>query len=309
MRTLAQFIGMGLAWGSAFLFVKLVLTGADFVQVTWARDVLGGLTLLVVVLVMRQRFPRSLLVWGHFLVIAVTNCLIPHLAFAWAEQFISSGLAAIYNAVTPIATALFVTLGFRAEKLTPGQVVGVVVGILGVVTVIGPWRYAGFTDSLAGQLVCLVAAVSYGFTYGYTRRFLSHRPIPGPMFAFMNIGLAGAIMLVLTPVIAWRPVQLSPTVVLAALAMGCVGAGIASIWNINVLRAWGATAASTVTYVTPVVGVVLGIVVLGEQLSWNQPVGALVVIVGILFTQQRIRFGTLDTWQRTPQRTSSPPSG
>jgi len=306
VKVTAQFIAMGLVWGSSFLLIKLVLEGADFVQVAWARLVFGGLTLLVIVLVTRQRFPRSKAVWGHFLLIAVTNCVIPHLAFAWAEQYVSSGLASIYNAVTPITTALFVTLAFRVEKLTGGQVFGIALGIFGVIAIIGPWRYTAFTDDLAGQFACLLAATCYGFTYGYVRKHLSDLPIPGAMFAFLNIGIAGAIMLVLTPLIAWRPVELTPTVVLAALALGVLGTGVAYIWNINVLRAWGATAASTVTYVTPVVGVALGVLVLQEALSWNEPVGALIVIVGILFTQRRI---TLKAWQRHPRPSSSPPSG
>lgn len=305
MRNVAQFVGMGLVWGSSFLFIKLVLEGADFVQVAWVRLVLGGLTLLVIVLLLRQRFPRSKAIWGHFTVIAVTNCIIPHLAFAWAEQYVSSGLASIYNAVTPITTALFVTLAFRVEKLSPGQVFGIAVGIFGVVTIIGPWRYSAFNDDLAGQVACLLAATCYGFSYGYVRRFLSHRPIPGAMFAFLNIGIAGGIMLLLTPLIAWRPVTLSPVIVLSAIALGVLGTGVAYIWNINVLRAWGATAASTVTYVTPVVGVALGVLVLQEVLHWNEPVGALLVIIGILFAQRRI---TLKAWQRTPRPTSSPPS-
>ena len=284
-----QFVGMGVIWGSSFLFIKLALEGVSFYQVAWARLVLGGLTLGIIVLILRQRLPRDRVIWAHFLVIAVTNCIIPHLAFAWAEQYVSSGLASIYNAVTPITTALFATLAFRVEKLTGGQVFGIAIGIFGVVTIIGPWRYSGLTGDLAGQFACLLAAVCYGFSYSYIRRFLSHRPIPGATFAFLNIGVAGFIMLLLTPVIAWTPVTLDLGIVASLLALGILGTGIAYIWNINVLRAWGPTAASTVTYVTPVVGVALGVLVLREVLSWNEPVGAVLVLVGILFAQRRIR--------------------
>jgi drug/metabolite transporter (DMT)-like permease len=286
-----QFIGMGLIWGSSFLFIKVALEGVSYTQVAWARLVLGGLTLLLIALAARQRFPREKAVWGHFMVIAVTNCIIPHLAFAWAEQYVSSGLASIYNAVTPITTALFVTLAFKVERLSSAQVVGIALGIFGVITIIGPWRYDAFTGDLAGQFACLLAAVCYGFSYGYIRRYLSHRPIPGIMFAFLNIGIAGGIMLLLTPVIAWTPVRLDGWIVASLLALGVLGTGLAYIWNINVLRAWGPTAASTVTYVTPVVGVLLGVLVLGEVLTWNEPVGALLVFIGILFAQRRIRIG------------------
>ena len=284
-----QFVGMGLVWGASFLFMKIALDGVSFYQVAWSRLVLGGLTLGIIVLVARQRLPREPLVYLHFLVIALTNCVIPHLAFAWAEQYVSSGLASIYNAVTPITTALMVTLAFHVEKLNRGQVLGIGIGIAGVVVIIAPWQHAAFTGDLAGQLACLLAATCYGFSFGYVRKFLSHRPIPGASFAFLNIGVAGAIMLLLTPVIAWQPVALTPGIVASLLTLGILGTGVAYIWNINVLRAWGPTNASTVTYITPVVGVLLGVVVLGETFSLNQPAGAALVLVGILFTQQRIR--------------------
>jgi drug/metabolite transporter (DMT)-like permease len=284
-----QFVGMGLVWGASFLFMKVALDGVSFYQVAWSRLVLGGLSLGIIVLFMRQRLPRDRVIYLHFLVIAVTNCVVPHIAFAWAEQYVSSGLASIYNAVTPITTALMVTLAFHVEKLNRGQVLGIGIGIAGVVVIIAPWQHSGLSGDLAGQLACLLAAVCYGFSFGYVRRFLSHRPIPGATFAFLNIGIAGAIMLVLTPVIAWQPVQLTPEIVASLLTLGVLGTGLAYIWNINVLRAWGPTNTSTVTYITPVVGVLLGVLVLRETFSANQPVGAALVLLGILFTQQRIR--------------------
>ena len=284
-----QFVGMGLVWGASFLFMKVALDGVTFFQVAWSRLVFGGLTLGLIVLLTRSRMPREPVVYLHFLVIAITNCVVPHLAFAWAEQYVSSGLASIYNAVTPIATALMVTLAFRVERLNRGQVLGIAIGIAGVVAIIAPWQHDGFSGNLAGQLACLLAAVCYGFSFGYIRTFLSHRPIPGVSFAFLNIGVAGAIMLVLTPVIAWQPVRLDASIVASLLTLGVLGTGVAYIWHINVLRAWGPTNASTVTYITPVVGVLLGVLVLGETFSLNQPLGAALVLVGILFTQQRIR--------------------
>ncbi|MDJ0339673.1 DMT family transporter [Cryobacterium sp. PH31-O1] len=286
---------MGLIWGASFLFMKIALDGVSFGQIAWSRLVLGGSTLGLIVLVTRPRInkgpvlPREGAVWLHFLVIAFSGCVIPHLLFAWAEQYVSSSLASIYNAVTPIMTALMATLAFRVEKLVRAQVAGIVLGIIGVVVIIGPWQYSSLTGDLWGQLACLGSAVCYGFTFGYTRRFLSGRPIHASTFAFLNIGIAGFIMLLLTPVLAWSPVVLTWPIVLCLLALGALGTGLAYIWNINVLRAWGPTNASTVTYVTPVVGVGLGVLVLAETFSWHEPTGALLVLLGILLTQKRLR--------------------
>ena len=82
---------------------------------------------------------------------------------------------------------------------------------------------------------------------------------------------------------------LDPWIVVSILLLGCLGTGVAYIWNQNTVRAWGPTRASTVTYITPLVGVLLGVIVLGEHLSWNEPVGALIVFLGILLAQDRLR--------------------
>ncbi len=280
---------MGLAWGSSFLFMKVALEGVSFGQVVWTRLILGSILLGLFMLVRRQALPRELVVWAHFTVIAITGCVIPYLLISWSELFISSSLASIYNAVTPIATALMVTLVFRVEALNRSQFLGVAIGIIGVLVIIAPWQVAGLTGDLTGQLASIGATFSYGFTLAYMKKFISHRPIPGITVAFMQIGIAGFIMLLLTPIVISHELSLNVWVVLSLVAVGVLGTGFAYIWNINVLRAWGPTATSTVTYVVPVVGVALGVLILSETLSWNEPAGALLVALGILLTQQRIR--------------------
>jgi drug/metabolite transporter (DMT)-like permease len=285
-----QFLGMGLVWGASFLFMKVALTGVSFGQVAWSRTVLGALTLGIVVVVMRERLPRDPVVWGHLAVLAVFNCVLPYLLFAWAEQYVSSGLASIYNATTPIMTAIIVTLGFRVEKLGREQVLGILIGILGVFVIIGLWNYDSITGSLRGQLACLGATACYGVAFGYIRKYLLHRDITGTTLAFTSIGVSAVVFLLLTPLVAWHPVRLDIWVVGSLVLLGALGTGLAYVWSFNVQRAWGPTSTSTVTYLTPVVGVVLGIVILGERLSWNEPLGALLVILGILLAQNRIRF-------------------
>lgn len=289
MKVALQFIGMGLVWGASFLFMKVALEGVSFGQVAWARLVFGAVTLGVIALATRSRLPREPIVWLHLTVVAITYCVIPFLLFAWAEQYVSSSLASIYNAVTPITTAILATAAFRVERLDRDQVLGVLLGVAGVVVIVGPWSVAALSGSVWGQLACLGAVTCYGFSFGYLRRFVSHRAIPATTTALLQIGIAAVIMVLLTPLVAWSPVAFSWPVLLSLLGLGALGTGVVYIWNMNVLRAWGPTATSGVTYVTPVVGVALGILVLGERLSWNEPVGALVVLAGILLTQQRVR--------------------
>ena len=289
--TSLKFLAMGIIWGASFLFIKIALEGVSFGQVAWARIVLGASVLAIVFVASRGRLPRERIVWLHFVVLAIANCVLPYLLFAWAEQYVTSSLASIYNAVTPLTTALLATLVFRVDQLRRMQIVGLLVGVAGVLVIVAPWKPDSLVGTLQGQLACLGAVTLYGIAYGYTRRFVTPRGLPGLTLATLNIGVAAVIMLVLTPWVAWAPVQLDWRIVGSLVLLGALGTGFAYIWHFEVLRDWGATRASTVTYVTPVVGVVLGVTILGEQLSWNEPLGALVVFAGILLTQQRFAFG------------------
>ena len=284
-----QFVLAGIVWGSSFLFMKVALVGLSPGQVAWSRLVLGGLTLGLFVALRRDRLPRSLRIWGHMTVLALSFCVIPFLLFSWAQQHVTSGLASIYNATTPIMTAVMAGLLFRVERLKAVQIGGILAGILGVVVIIAPWQGLDLSQSLIAQFAILGATACYGFSLAYMRKFVSDSGMTPLAFSFLNIGIGAVIMLALTPVVALAPVTLDPWIIGSVLLLGCLGTGAAYIWNQTTVRAWGPTRASTVTYITPIVGVVLGVLVLGEEISWNEPVGALVVFLGILLAQNRLR--------------------
>ena len=302
------FVLTGIIWGSSFLFMKVALGGLSPGQVAWSRLVLGALALGLFVLVRRDRLPRRLAVWGHMTVLAVSFCVVPFLLFSWAQQHVTSGLASIYNATTPIMTAVMAGLLFRVERLKTVQSGGIVLGILGVVVIIAPWQGLDFSQGLVAQFAILGATACYGFSLAYMRRFVSDTGMSALVFSFLNIGIAAAIMLLLTPVLVLTPVTLDPWIVASIVLLGCLGTGVAYIWNQNTVRAWGPTRASTVTYITPLVGVLLGVIILGEELSWNEPVGALVVFIGILLAQDRLRRRTrLKTDEGADATASAPP--
>ena len=285
-----QFTLAGVVWGASFLFIALALEGLSPVQVATGRTFFGAITLGLIALVTRDRLPRSKAVWAHLTLLSVTFAVIPYLLFSWAQQFVASGVASIFNATTPIMTALIAGLAFRIETLTREQRLGIVVGIIGVIVIIGPWQGLELgSGDVMPYLALLGATACYGFSLSYMRRFLGDTGLSAIMISFVMIGLAAVWMLLLTPIIGADPVQLTPTVVIAIVLLGALGTGLAYAWNQNVIRAWGPTRAATVTYISPPVGVLLGVLILGETLVWNEPVGAALVILGVLLAQRRLR--------------------
>lgn len=285
---LGQFGLLAAAWGASFLFIKVGLQGLSPGQVVLGRLVVGAVTLVVVSAVTRQSLPRAPIVWAHLTVVSVLLCVAPFLLFAWAEQHIGSGLASIYNASTPLMTMLVALAALRQERPTRARLAALLIGFGGVLVVLAPWHGVG-GGSLTAQGACLLATGSYGLAFVYLRRFISPFGLGAVPTATVQVGLGAVIMGLLTPLVAAGPVHLSSAVVCSVLALGAAGTGLAYVWNNNIVAAWGATNASTVTYLTPVVGVVLGIAVLREPLSWNEPVGMAVVVAGIAISQGRLK--------------------
>jgi drug/metabolite transporter (DMT)-like permease len=281
---LVQYLALALVWGASFLFIKVGLEGLSPPQVVLGRLAGGAAALAAVSLATRRGLPGDLAVWGHLLVVALLLCVIPFLLFAWAETRISSGLASIYNATTPLMTMLVALAALPAERPTRARLLGLLTGFAGVVLVLGPWHLAA-GGSVAGQLACLGATACYGTATVYLRRFVSPRGLPAVQVATVQVGLGAVIMLLAAPVVATQPVHPTSRVLASVLILGALGTGLAYVWLTNIVAGWGATNAVTVTYVTPLVGVVLGVVLLGETVTWNQPAGALVVVLGIAISQ------------------------
>lgn len=295
---LLPFLVLALIWGASFLFIKVALTDLHPLYVALARISIGAVTLLVLLVATRDRLPSGLAVWGHLTVAALFLNSIPFTLFSYGERHVSSLVAGIWNATTPLSTLIVALAVLPTERPTRAKILGLVLGFVGVLTVLGFWRGLGGAD-LTGQLMCLAAASSYGVGVPYIRRFLIGRPVSGqastpgrgtsgPALATGQLLVASLQLAVVAPIVAGTPTwptHWSGQVLASVLALGALGTGIAFVLNYRVIRLAGATSASTVTYLIPVVSTTLGVMVLGEHLTWNQPVGAVVVLVAVAVSQ------------------------
>lgn len=291
--TLVAYLLLALTWGSSFLLMKVGLDGFAPAYVAFGRLAIGALALCLLMVSGRRSWPREPRVWGHLAVVALLLCAIPFQLFAWAGQYLPSGLSAVLNATTPIWTAVFVAVFSATERLSPVKVLGAVVGAGGVAVVMGVWRVFGdpaFLSSLPAQLSCLGATACYGLSFVWMRRFVVGRhSYDAVTIASVQVLLAAVISAAFLPLLGGG--LLRPTVpsTIALLLLGALGTGVAYVWNTRVIMTWGALAASTVTYLTPLVGVVLGMLVLGERPGWYTLVGAVIVIIGVMLVQGVLR--------------------
>jgi drug/metabolite transporter (DMT)-like permease len=279
------FVALVLIWGCSFLLIKVSLEGFRAPQVAVLRSALGALTMIIVLLVTRRRLPRDRRLWLHMFVVASTQCTIPFTLTSETEQYLPSSLAGIDNATAPMFTAAFLPLLLRSEKLSRRQLLGLAIGVIGVAVLVRPWQTGGPVNLLA-ECGMLGSAAVYGFGLVYMRRFVSGRSEDPIAIATVQMLLCLLPLLIAAPFTSLHPVRLSWRVGIALFLLGAAGTGISYIWNARLVRDWGASRMSTVTYLMPVVGVLAGTTVLGESLQWNQPVGGLIVLAGVLVAQR-----------------------
>jgi drug/metabolite transporter (DMT)-like permease len=211
---------------------------------------------------------------------------VPGILFAFAQQYVTSVLAGIINATTPLMTMVFMLLLFREQKLKREQIIGLFIGAFGVMVVLGIWKGIG-DNQLLGVAALLLAVSCYGYSFPYMTRNILPLGLKPEAAATVQLILAAITLLplYLFDGIAEDNYQLNS--LLAMLALGVLGSGFAYIWNFSIIAAAGGSIASTVTYVTPVVAVFVGWLFLGEQITWHEPVGAVFVILGAAITQGR----------------------
>lgn len=283
---LASFVALSAVWGASFLFIKIALRSFAAVDVALARVALGALPLLALAALRRDPLPRDRRAWGHLFVAALLFNAVPFSLIAFGETHVSSILAGLWNATTPLLTLLAVTALLPGERPTRRRITGVLIGFAGVVVVLGPWRRVG-AGALVGDLACLGASACYGVAFAYSRRHLAGRTESSVALSAAQLSCASAQLAIAAPLLGTLPRAVSAESIGAILGLGVLGTGLAYVLNYGLIRSVGAAIASTVTYVVPLFATVLGVVVLGEGLLWHEPVGACVVLAGVAVSSTR----------------------
>jgi drug/metabolite transporter (DMT)-like permease len=281
-----RFALLSLIWGASFFFIKLALRGFEPLQIAAGRLLLGAAFLSVLLIIRGERLPRQKIVWFHLAVAGFFLNALPFSLFAWAETEIPSLLAGIYSAAAPIVTVAVAAAILPDERPGVRRLAGIGVGLFGVLVVLGAWNLASGA-SAKGQLAALAATCSYGVAYPYARKFLSHRGLSVAALATGQLYCAAAELILFVPR-EHRP-HIPWQAIFGLACLGLLGTGVAYLISYSLIRDRGATTTSLVNYPIPVVSVILGVAILGEPLTWNQPVGALIVLAGVALCEGRVR--------------------
>jgi drug/metabolite transporter (DMT)-like permease len=285
---LPTYLVVGFVWGCSFIFIKSGLEFLSPVGVAFFRCALGALTLYLYARYKKIELPNNRKSLLHIWVVSLLLNVFPGIFFAVAETEVTSILAGIINAVTPLMTLIAILLVNRSEQPKSAQIIGLILGFAGVLVVLGAWNGLGDNPWWAVAIL-LLAVTCYGFSFPYTRKFVIPLGIKSEAIVAQQLILASFTLapIYLIDGVSFNTLEIGP--VASMLALGIFGSGFAYLWNFRVMQIAGSAIASSVTYLTPVVAVIVGIIFLGEEITWNEPVGAVVVLIGAAIAQERLK--------------------
>jgi drug/metabolite transporter (DMT)-like permease len=277
---------LSVLWGGSFFFAGVAVKDLPPLTIVLARVAFAAALLTPVMWARGTRFPSGIGGWKPFFVMAVLNNVIPFSLIVIGQTMIASGLASVLNATTPLFTVL-VMAAFGEEALNGRRVVGAILGLLGVAILRGQQLENSLAKAM-GILLCLGAALSYGFAGLWGRRKLSS--IPPLTSATCQLICSSVVMLMLAAIIEWPRGLHMPGLATwwALLGFAVLSTALAYIVFFQILVRSGSTSVMLVTLLIPVTAILLGHFVLGETLKGHEIAGALVIGSALILMDGRM---------------------
>lgn len=274
---------VGLIWGTSFLWIKVAVDDVTPIMLVAFRTLFGSIGLGLIVALNKQAHVSWNTIKNHlfnFTFLGMFNIALPWMLISWAEQFIDSGTAAILNGTMPLFTILISPIFIKDDRITLPKLGGLLIGFLGVVILIAPSIQGKWSNDILGQIAILIATISYASATVFARKKL--HGLPSQMQALLQLS-AGTIIIWIVALFTEKPITFPqlPITWLALLWLGFLGSCIAYIIYFTLLHKIGPTRMSMVTYIPPLIGMILGVVFLKEQFYWQSLLGSLLIISGI----------------------------
>lgn len=297
MKKWLGFWALGIIWGSSFLLIRIGVGELNPFELVFIRTGIAAVGLNLVLLARGKHLPLDGKVLGPLALIGLGNTAIPFALITWGETSVDSGLASVLQATASLFTLAIAHFYFADERITPQRIGGLMAGFVGVVILASRSWVDGqlVTGTLLGQLAIVLACVFYAAFTVYSRKVINNKiePLMVSSGAMTFAALASGAAMLISPSLGGRPLispaEMSPDVLGAVVLLGVLNTFIAYLIFYSLVPALGAARTSMVTYVTPPVGLFLGVLFLNEPMDARLLLGAAMIFVGIAIVNLKLR--------------------
>ncbi len=275
---------LALLWGCSFLLMAISLESIPVLTTAFSRLALAGVLLLIYVTLKKDRIILDRQFLYEISLLGLLRAALPVALILWAQTRIESGVAGILNSTSALFTLLVAHVLTNDEKITPGKLTGVILGMTGVALIMGANAIKGLGSEITGQLAMLGATLSYGFANVYGRRFASR----APAVSAAGMLLAGALWILPLAAIADWPITHMPTArsVIALVTLAAFSTACAFVVWFKLIHSAGPTNTVLVTFLIPPIALILGTVFLNESPDFSDYAGLLFIALGLWISQK-----------------------
>jgi len=281
----ALLVILSLIWGSAFTMNGVVVDEVDPLTIVAGRLLLAAVLLTAAALIFRRALaPRS--TWGVLFVLAALNNVIPFTLITWAQEHITSSLAATLNATMPLMTFVIAAIA-GTERPETDRAFGVALGFVGAIVLIGPDLGDITSSNALGDLAVLGGSAGYAVSTVIAREKLRGEPMA---LASGQMIFGALIALPLAFVFRGAPdLSISAKAGLSWIGLGALSSGLAYVIFFALVQRMSATSVSLVSYLIPLVATILGWALLDEHIGVNLFVGLALIIAGMVLVNGTFR--------------------
>ncbi|HIF7992340.1 TPA: DMT family transporter [Morganella morganii] len=289
-KTAAAFAFLGIIWGTNFIFMRQASEWISPVQIVFLRVLCGFVPIAVMAWMQKAVRREHLKYTGHFLVMALLATVIYYWAFASGTSLLLSGVSGVLSGAIPLFSFIVAAIFLRQEKITVMRLCGLMLGFAGVILIAKPWQVSGESISLAGVGYMILGSLSVGISFVYAKKFLADKQIAPLALSTYQIGLALVILACITPFTGITAIAQDSTASLGLIiGLGLLGTGVAYLTYYYLILNLGAVVASSVTYIPPVVALIVGFLAANEQLGVTEILSMVLIMSGVFLLQRPSR--------------------
>jgi drug/metabolite transporter (DMT)-like permease len=285
---LLAFCALGLIWGSNFIYMKLAARLISPLQIAFYRVLCGFIPVLIYALIRKELHWRQLKHSGHFIIMGLLASAVYYYGFAKGTSLLLSGVAGALSGAIPLFSFLLAVVFIAEEKATPVKIAGVLIGFVGVLLIGRPSGAQLASSNLTGALYMICGSLSVGASFVYAKKFIIPLKLPAVALTTYQLGAGLLALALITDFSGSNQLFANPHAAAGlVIGLGLLGTGLAYILYYYIVAQLGAVSASAVTYIPPVIALLIGVLCAGEVIGWVDYCATLLIFIGVFLLKRR----------------------